>query len=53
MSRVLSAALFVLLSGSALRAQEVFGVLRRADIDAPSQGTLVVAERVADGQVVA
>lgn len=53
MSRVLSAALLVLLSGSALRAQEVFGVLRRADIDAPSQGTLVVAERVADGQVVA
>lgn len=53
MPRLLSAALLVLLSGSVLRAQEVFGVLRRADIDAPSQGTLVVAERVADGQVVA
>lgn len=53
MPKVLSAALLVLLSGSALSAQEVFGVLRRADIDAPSQGTLVVAERVADGQVVA
>lgn len=53
MPRVLSAALLVLLSGSVLRAQEVFGVLRRADIDAPAQGTLVVAERVADGKVVA
>jgi hypothetical protein len=53
MPRVLSAALLVLLSGSAIGAQEVFGILRRADSDAPSQGTVVVAERVADGQVVA
>lgn len=52
MTKVFSAALLVFLLGSSLKAQEVFGVLRRTDIDAPAQGTLVIAERVADGQVV-
>jgi hypothetical protein len=52
MPRVLSAALVVLLIGPAAQAQEVFGVLRRAETDAPSQGTIVVAERLVDGRVV-
>ncbi len=34
-------------------AQEVFGTLRRADTGLPAQGTLVVAERVSDGQNIA
>lgn len=42
-------------SGStrAASAQEVFGTLRRADLDAPAQGTIVVAERLSDGRAIA
>lgn len=53
MQRVVCVALLALLIAPSAGAQEVFGALRRADIDAPAQGTLVVAERVGDGHVVA
>jgi len=46
-----AAATVVLPSG--ISAQEMFGTLRRADIDAPARGAIVVAERVDDGQVIA
>lgn len=38
---------------STASAQEVFGTLRRADIDAPARGAVVVAERLGDGKVIA
>lgn len=38
---------------SSASAQEVFGTLRRSDVDIPSQGTVVVAERLSDGQTIA
>lgn len=53
MQRVSSAVLLALLIAPSVGAQEVFGVLRRADLDAPAQGTLIVAERASDGHVVA
>ncbi len=34
-------------------AQEAYGTLRRADLDAPSAGTVVVATRLSDGSLVA
>lgn len=38
---------------SVVAGQEVFGTLRRGDINAPAQGTLIVAERLSDGRAVA
>lgn len=38
---------------STVAAQEVFGTLHRADVDAPAQGALIVAEHLSDGRVVA
>ncbi len=38
---------------STASAQEVFGTLRRADGEMPSQGTLLVAERLSDGHTIA
>lgn len=38
---------------STVAAQEAYGVLRRADLDAPAQGTMVVAERLSDGRTIA
>lgn len=38
---------------SVLDAQEAYGTLRRTELDAPSKGTVVVATRLSDGQVIA
>ena len=40
-------------STSTVAAQEVFGTLRRADVDAPAQCAMVVAERLSDGRAFA
>lgn len=50
--RALVAVAAVVLTSTA-SAQEVFGTLRRADNETPSQGTIVVAERLSDGQTIA
>src|SRR5690606_6503398 len=42
----------LLLSAFPVSAQEVFGTLRRADGVVPSQGTILVAERLSDGRAV-
>lgn len=45
--------LFFFACASTASAQEAFGTLRRAESNLPSQGTVVVAERLSDGQVIA
>ncbi len=47
------AALVLLLAPRFAPAQEVFGTLRREDTGMPSQGTIVVAERLSDGATIA
>lgn len=46
-------AVAVVVATSTASGQEVFGTLRRADVDAPARGAIVVAERLGDGQVIA